>query len=81
MVIGRMFMRITQGTATFLCKVKPHRGESLNETVDDLTDLDHTIDPEHVVWTTHSNRMVFSWIDGQKKAHTSTWNQGVRNGV
>ena len=31
--------------------------------------------------TTRSNRMVFSWIDGQKKARTSTWNQGVRNGV
>ncbi len=43
MVIGRLCMRITQGTATFLCKVKTHRGESLNETVDDLTDLGHTI--------------------------------------
>ena len=82
MVIGRLHMRITQGTATFLCKVKTHRGESLNETVDDLTDLGHTIDPEHVVWTTRSNRMVFSWIDGQR-TRTSTWNLGqrVRNGV
>jgi hypothetical protein len=74
-------MRIAQGAATFLCKVKIHRGDPLNESADDLTDLDRTIDPEHTVWTTHSNRMVFSWIDEQKKAHTSTWNQGVRNGV
>ncbi len=82
MVIGRLHMRIAQGTDTFLCKVKSHRGESLNETVDDLTDLGHTIDPEHVVWTTRSNRMVFSWIDGQRTC-TPTWNLGqrVRNGV
>ena len=81
MIIGRLRMRIAQGTATFLCKVKSHRGEPLNETADDLADLGRTIDPEHAVWTTRSNRMVFSWIDGQKKARTSTWNQGVRNGV
>ncbi len=81
MIIGRLCMSIAQGTATFLCKVKSHRGESLNEAADDLTDLGRTIDPEHDVWATRSNRMVFSWIDGQKKARTSTWNQGVRNGV
>ena len=72
MIIGRLCMRIVLGTSTFLCKVKNHRGESLNEVVDDLTDLGRTIDPEHTVWTTRSNRMVFSWIDGQKKTHTST---------
>ena len=38
MVIGRLRMRITQGTTTFLCKVKSHRGEPLNEAVDDLAD-------------------------------------------
>jgi ribonuclease HI len=81
MIIGRLRMRIAQGTATVLCKVKSHRGEPLNEAADDLADLGRTIDPEHAVWTTRSNRMVFSWIDGQKKARTSTWNQGVRNGV
>ena len=81
MITGRLRMRIAQGTATFLCKVKSDRGEPLNEATDDLADLGHTIDPEHAVWTTRSNRMVFSWIDEQKKARTSTWNQGVRNGV
>ncbi len=25
--------------------------------------------------------MVFSWMDGQKSVRTSTWNQGVKNGV
>ena len=64
MVIGRLSMRIAQGTTTFLCKVKNHRGDPLNETVDDLTDMGRTIDPEHDVWTTRSNRMVFSWIVG-----------------
>ena len=81
MVIGRLRMRIEQGTATILCKIKSHRSEPLNETADDLADLGRTIDQEHAVWTTRSNRMVFSWMDGQKSARTSTWNQGVKNGV
>ena len=68
MIIGRLCMRITHGTSTFLCKVKSHRGEPLNESADDLADLGRTIDPEQAVWTTRSNRMVFSWIDGQKSA-------------
>ncbi len=83
MVIGRPRMRIEQGTATILCKIKSHRSEPLNETADDLAvlaDLGRTIDQEHAVWTTRSNRMVFSWMDGQKSARTSTWNQGVKNG-
>jgi ribonuclease HI len=81
MVIGRLRMRIEQGTATILCKIKSHRSEPLNETADDLADLGRTIDQEHAVWTTRSNRMVFSWMDGQKSVSTSTWNQGVKNGV
>ncbi len=81
MVIGRLCMRIEQGTTTILCKIKSHMSEPLNETTDDLADLGHTIDQEHTVWTTRSNRMVFSWMDGQKSTRTSTWNQGVKNGV
>ncbi len=81
MVIGLLHMRIAQGTATILCKINNHRSEPLNETPDDLTDLVRTIDQEHDVWITRSNRMVFSWIDGQKSTRTSTWNQGVKNGV
>jgi hypothetical protein len=55
-------MRIAEGTVMILCNIKRHGSEPLNETVDDLDDLGHTIDQEHVVWTTRSNRMVFSWI-------------------
>jgi ribonuclease HI len=44
MIIERLRMRITHGTATFLCKVKSHRGEPLNEAVDDLADLGRAID-------------------------------------
>jgi hypothetical protein len=61
MVIGRLRMRIAKGTPTILCKIKNHRSDPLNETTDDdLVDLGRTIDQEHVVWTTRSNRMVFS---------------------
>ena len=81
MVIERLRMRIEQGTTTILCKIKSHRSEPLNETADDPADLGRTIDQEHDVWTTRSNGMVFSWMDGQKSARTSTWNQGVKNGA
>ncbi len=81
MVIEHLCMRIDQGTITILCKIKSHRSEPLNENADDLADLGRTIDQEHAVWTTRSNRMVFSWMDGQESARTSTWNQGVKNGV
>ena len=43
MIIGRLCMRIVQGTATFICKIKNHRAESLNENTDDLADLDHIV--------------------------------------
>jgi hypothetical protein len=81
MVIERLRMRIEQGTTTILCKIKSHRSEPLNENVDDLDDLGRTIDQEHAVWTTRSNGMVFSWMDGQESVRTSTWNQGVKNRV
>jgi hypothetical protein len=81
MVTGRLYMRIEEGTATIMCKIKIHRRESLNATADDIADPGRTIDQEHDVWTTRSNRMVFSWMDGQKSARTSTWNQGVKNRV
>ena len=91
MVIGRLRVRIPHRTATFLCKVKIHRGEPLNESVDDLPDLGRTIEPEHAVWTTRSNRMVFSWIDGQKYVNmkprgeergvTGTWTIQIRNTI
>ncbi len=42
MVIGRLCMRIEQGTATILCKIKNHRSEPLNETTDDLDDRART---------------------------------------
>jgi hypothetical protein len=48
---------------------------------DDQADLGRTIDQEHAVWTTRSNRMVFSLMDGQKSTRTSTWNPRVKNGV
>ncbi len=87
-ILREIIRWVGEGGRTFLAlSVNPdilrmvHRSEPLNETEDDLADLGRTIDQEDVVWTTRSNRMVFSWMDGQKSARTSTWNQGVKNGV
>ena len=57
-----------------MCTVKSHRGDPLhlNEVTDDVADLGRTVGPEHVVCTTRCNRMVLSWLGGQKNEPTST---------
>jgi len=51
------------------CKVKSHRGETLNEPADDLADLGRTIDPEQAVWTTRCNQIVFSRPQDHSEFH------------
>jgi len=54
-------MRIAAGTATFLVKVKAHRGEPANEGTDILADKaisDPNVGKE---WCQRTNRAVFTW--------------------
>ena len=53
--------RIAAGTATFLVKVKAHRGESVNEGADILANnaiSDRKVGKE---WCQQTNRAVFTW--------------------
>ena len=52
-------MRITAGSATFLIKVKSHRGKPMNEQADDMADEGRQEEDDVSTWTTRTGRMVF----------------------
>ena len=58
-VLCSLRMRITAGSATFLIKVKSHRGEPINEQADDLADEGRQEEDNASTWTTRSGRIVF----------------------
>jgi len=80
--------RISAGTATFLIKVKAHRGEPANEGADILTDKaisDPTVGKE---WCQRTNRAVFTWRKPCREAgkvvyldRHSTFNDSVRDAI
>ena len=80
--------RIEAGTATFLVKVKAHRGEPANEGADILADKaisDLKVGKE---WCQRTNRAVFTWKKPCREAKKvtyrnrhSTFNNSVRDAV
>ena len=80
--------RIAAGTATFLVKVKAHRGEPANEGADILADKaisDPTVGKE---WCQRTNQAVFTWRKPCREAGKvtyqdcySTCNNSVRNAI
>jgi len=52
---------IAAGTATFLVKVKSHRGEPANEEPDILADKAISNPKVHKDWCQRTNRAVFTW--------------------
>ena len=80
--------RTTAGAATFLVKVKAHRGEPANEEAD--IQADKTISGKDVPteWHDRTNQAVFTWQEPRQKGGTvsyedrkSTWNSGVRKAM
>ena len=56
-VLCSLRMRITVGSATFLIKVKSHRGQPMN--VQDMADEGRQEEDDASTWTTRTGRMVF----------------------
>jgi len=82
--IEELRKRTTAGAATFLVKMKAHRGEPANEEAD-KTILDKDVPAE---WHDRTNRAVFTWQEPRQKGGTasfadrkSTWNSGVRKAI
>ena len=80
--------RIAAGTATFLVKVRAHRGEPANEGADIVADKaisDLKVGKE---WFQRTNRVVFQWRKPCREAgkvtnqdHHSTFNNSVRDAI
>jgi len=79
--------RTTAGAATFLVKVKAHRGEPANEEADIQTDKAISRKDVPTEWHDRTNRAVFTWQEPCWKGGTvsyedrkSTWNSGDAEG-
>ena len=78
--------RIAAGTATFLVKVKAHRGEPANEGADILADKAISDPNVGTEWCQRTNRAVFTWRKLCREAgkvtyqdRHSTFNNSVRD--
>jgi len=78
--------RIAAGTATFLVKVKAHRGEPANEEAGILTDKTISDPKIGKEWCQRTNRAVFTWKQPCREAgkvtyqdRHSTFNNSVRD--
>jgi len=80
--------RIAAGTATFLVKVKAHRGEPANEGADILADKAISDPKVGKEWCQQTNRAVFRWENPCREAGKgtyqdchSTFNNSVRDAI
>ena len=80
--------RTTAGAATFLVKVKAHRGEPANEEADIQANKAISGKDVPTEWHDRTNRAVFTWQEPRQKGGTvsyedrkSTWNSGVQNAI
>jgi len=67
--IEELRKRTTAGAATFLVKVKAHRGEPANEEAD--IQADKAISGEE--WHDRTNRAVFTWQEPRRKGGTVSY--------
>jgi len=77
--------RRTAGAATFLVKVKAHRGEPANEEAEFQVGKAISGKDVPTEWHDRTNRAVFTWQETRRKGGTvsyedrkSTWNSGLR---
>ena len=79
-IIEKLRERIEKGSATFLVKVKSHRGDPLNERADTLADEGRLIEDKEAKWTKRTRRLVFSSRE-EGDSRSSAWTQGVRKWI
>ncbi len=69
---------IRAGRATFLIKVKSHRGEPINERADALAEKGREISDDNKRWDERTDRMTFEVRKGDTTVR-SVWTNSVRN--
>ena len=79
-IIELLKMRVQNGAATFLVKVKAHRREPMNELADSLAEAARKVGMEKKEWCDRTKRMVFKWKDKDQE-RSSVWTASVRNAI
>jgi len=86
--IEELRKRTTASAATFLVKVKVHRGEPANEEADIQADKAISGKDVPTEWHDRTNRAVFTGQEPRRKNcmvsyedRKSTWNSGVRKAI
>jgi ribonuclease HI len=77
-IVCLLTQRVRAGRATFLIKVKSHRGEPINERADNLAEDGREISDDDQKWEDRMDRMTFEVRKGNMTAR-SVWTNSVRN--
>ena len=77
-IVCLLTQRVQAGRATFLIKVKSHRGEPTNERADTLAEEGREISDDDKRWDDRTDRMTFEVQKGDTTVR-SVWTNSVRN--
>ena len=80
-VVERLRQRITAGAATWLVKIKAHRGEPLNEEADDEAGKGCLLLAEEKQWDDLTSRNMYAWKTAEGAERRAPWGQGVRQAI
>jgi ribonuclease HI len=77
-IVCLLTQRVRAGRATFLIKVKSHRGEPINERADTLAEEGRGMSDDDKRWDDRTDRMTFEVRRGDSTV-SSVWTNSVRN--
>ena len=80
-VVARLRQRIEMGAATWLIKIKAHRGEPLNEGADDEASRGCRLPAEDKHWDASTSRILYHWETAEGEERRAPWGQSVRQAV
>ena len=80
-VLAVLAQRIKAGAATFLVKVKAHKGEPLNERADTLAEQGRNQGEEKVQWNDRTHRLIYTVHEKNESDRPTVWTNRVRDAM
>jgi ribonuclease HI len=80
-VVARLRQRIEMGAATWLIKIKAHRGEPLNENADDEASRGCRLPADEKQWDMSTSRIMYHWETAEGEERRAPWGQSVRQAI
>ena len=77
-IVCLLTQTVRKGRATFLLRMKSHRGEPINERADTLAEEGREISNDNKRWDDRTDRMTFDVQKGNTMVR-SVWTNSVRN--